>query len=219
MGAALGMLRRLAQEILAAGKLTVKLIVQVIPVCNYNNSRALQRFLQIMGIEHHRQRFPAALCMPEHAAFSICDGGMLGGFDCFLYSEILMISGKHFECLLAVHVEADKVFQDVEKTILLKYTFKESVKLSVLGVLIASVRRFPLHVAIFAGGKRSSFRSAHVAHDADCIINEHGRNLIHIVAKLAVCVGSVRLFTGRGFQLHHNKRQTINKKNDVRAFL
>ena len=157
MGAALGMLWSLAQEILATGELTVKLIIQVIPICNDHNSWAFQRFLQIVGIEHHRQRFPTTLRVPKHAAFSICDSGMLGGFDCFLYSEILMVGGKHLECLLAVHVEADKVFQNVKKTIFLKYTFKEGVELSVLGVLIASVRCFPLHITIFAGGKRSGF--------------------------------------------------------------
>ena len=157
--------------------------------------------------------------MPEHAAFSICDGGMLGGFDCFLYSEILMVGGKHFECLLAVHVEADKVFQDVKKTILFKQPFKKGVELSILGVLIASVRCFPLHKSIFAGSNGSCLGSSHVTHDADFIVNEHGRNLIHIVAKLAVCVGSVRLFTGRGFQFHYHKGQTIDKENHIRAFL
>ena len=75
--------------------------------------------------------------MPEHAALSICDSGMLGGFDCFLYSEILMVGGKYLECLLAVHVEADKVFQNVKKTLLFEQPFKKGVELSILGVLIA----------------------------------------------------------------------------------
>ena len=156
VGSALGVLRRLAQEVLAAGELAVELVIQVIAVCDHNDCRAFQCFLQIVSIEHHRQRFSAALRVPEHAAFAIRDGCLLGGSNRLLDGEILMVGGKHFECLLAVHIEADKVFQDVEETVLLKQSLKEGVKGRVLCVLIAAIRCFPLHEAVFTGGDGSS---------------------------------------------------------------
>ena len=108
-----------------------------------------------MGIEHHRQRFPATLRVPEHTAFAICDGCLLGGSNRLLDGKILMVGGKHLECFLAVHIEADKVFQDVEETVLLKQSLKEGVKGCVLCVLVAAVRCFPLHEAVFTGGDGS----------------------------------------------------------------
>ena len=37
--------------------------------------------------------------------------------------------------------------------------------------------------------------------------------------KLAVCVGCVRLFTGKRFQLDYDKGQTIDEEDDIRALL
>ena len=108
-----------------------------------------------MGIEHHRQRFPAALRVPEHTAFAICDSCLLSGSNRLLDGKILMVGGKHFECFLTVHIEADKVFQDVEESVLLKQSLKEGVKGCVLCVLVAAVRCFPLHEAVFTGGDGS----------------------------------------------------------------
>ena len=67
----LSVLRRLAQEIFATRKLTVKLIIQVVSVRYYHNCRTLQRLLQVVGIEDHRKGLTAALGMPEDAALSI----------------------------------------------------------------------------------------------------------------------------------------------------
>ena len=108
-----------------------------------------------MSIEHHRQRLSAALRVPEHTTFAICDGCLLSGSNRLLDGKILMVGGKHFECLLAVHIEADKVFQNVEETVLLKQSLKEGVKGCVLCVLVAAVRCFPLHEAVFTGGDGS----------------------------------------------------------------
>ena len=135
-----------------------------------------------MGIEHHRQRLSTALCMPKHATFSICGGGIFSGFDCFLYSVILMIGGKHLKCLLAIHIEADKVFKNVKKAVLFEYPFKESIKLGVLSILVITIFRFPLHKAIFAGSYSSCFRSSHITHHTECIIHEQARHFMHIVA-------------------------------------
>ena len=106
---ALGLLGRLAQEILTPGELAVELVVQVVAVGDYHNGGTLQGLLQVVGIEHHGQGLAAALGVPEHAALTVGDGGVFGGFDSLLYREILVIGGKDFEGVGPVHIEADKV--------------------------------------------------------------------------------------------------------------
>ena len=128
MLAALRLLRRLPQEVSTPGKLAVELIVQIISVGDDNNGWAFQSLLQIVGVENHRQGFPAALRMPENAALAVCLGRVLGGRDGLFDGEILMISGKDFERILAIHIEADKVFKDVEETLLFKQTLKKGIK-------------------------------------------------------------------------------------------
>ena len=88
-----GLNRRLPQEIPAPCKLAVKLIVQIVPVGDDNDGRALQRLLQIVGVEYHGQGFPAALGVPENAALAVRPGGKAGGFHRLFDSKILVIPG------------------------------------------------------------------------------------------------------------------------------
>ena len=55
-----------------------------------------------------------------------------------------MISGKNFERVLSVHIEADKVLDDVKKAALFKQSLEKGVKLGILRILIAAVRGLPL---------------------------------------------------------------------------
>ena len=79
-------------------------------------------------IEDHRQRFSAALCMPEDATLTVrhccvfCRLNRL--FDC----KILMIPGEYLESILSIHIKADEVFHDVKEAGLLKQSYKECVK-------------------------------------------------------------------------------------------
>ena len=54
-----------------------------------------------------------------------------------------------------------------------------------------------------------------VAHDADAVINEHGRNLMHIVPYLCISLRCIRFFSGRRLQLHQNDRQTVEEQKDI----
>ena len=109
MLSALSVLRSLSQKILASCKLTVELIIQVVSVCDHDDCRAFQSLLQIVGIKHHRQWFSTALSVPENTAFAICYGCVLCRGYGLLDRKILMITGKDFECILAVNIKANKV--------------------------------------------------------------------------------------------------------------
>ena len=45
----------LAEELLALGELSVKLVIQVIAVCDNNNGRLVEDRLNQMSVEHHRE--------------------------------------------------------------------------------------------------------------------------------------------------------------------
>ena len=172
-----------------------------------------------MGIEHHRQRFSAALRVPEHAAFAVCDGCLLSGNNRLLDGKILVVCRQHLESVLSVYIEADEVFQDVQKAPLFKQALKEGVKLGIPGIFIAAVLGLPLHEAVFPGSDGARLGNREVAHHANLIIDKKRRDLVHVIAQLAVCVGSVGLRPGRGFQLHHHQRQAVDKQDHIRPLL
>ena len=107
-----------------------------------------------MSIKHHRQRFSAALRMPEHAAFTVRLRGVGGGGNGFLYCEVLMIGTENF-CISAG--KADEILDNIEQPRLVKHSFNKGVELGKLRVLVAAVFCFPLHEAVFTCGYRSSF--------------------------------------------------------------
>ena len=67
----------------------------------------------------------------------------------------------------------------------MEHSFKECIKLCVLCILVASIDRFPFHEAIFAGSNCTGFGGHLVTHNADGVINEHGRDFLHVVAGAA----------------------------------
>ena len=118
----------MTEKVLAAGELPVKLVIQIVTVGDDNDSRAFQCFLQIMSIEDHRQRFSAALCMPEYAALTICHSCVFCRLNRLFDCKILMIPGEYLESILSIHIKADEVLHDVKEAGLLKQTYKECVK-------------------------------------------------------------------------------------------
>ena len=106
--------RCLAQKRRAPGELRVELIVKVNAVRHHNDGGAIQSFLQQMGIEYHRQRFPAALRMPEHTTLAIRFSSNLGLFDSFSHCKILVVPSQNFNRLLPITGKQDKVFQNVQ---------------------------------------------------------------------------------------------------------
>ena len=165
--------RLLTQKILTLGELRVKLIVKVVSVGDNNDRRAFKLRLQQMGVEYHRQRFSAALRMPEHTAFSICHGRFLCGFHSLAHGKILMITGEYFVLFQALVGKQNKVLENIEQTLFLEDAFKKCVKLRILRVLIAAVLCFPFHKAVFTGGDRACAVFRKVTHYADGVIDKH----------------------------------------------
>ena len=101
----------------------------------------------------------------------------------------------------------------------MEHSLKEGIKLCVLRVLVASVHRFPFHETIFAGSNCTGFGGHLVTHNADGVIDEHRRDFLHVIAELPICSRSIGFFSGRRFQFHNNNRDTIQEKQNIRAFV
>lgn len=129
-----------------------------------------------------------------------------------------MIACQDLKGVGAVHVEADKVLENIQKPLLLEDAFKEGIELGGLSVLVTAVLGFPGHEAVLARGNGARLGGGHVAHDADLIVDEQGRNLMHIIPQLAVCGGSIGFLTGRRFQLHDHQRQAVDKQDNIGPF-
>ena len=170
-----------------------------------------------MRVKDHRQRFAAPLRMPENAAFAVGFGGNNGFFHGFAHGEILMVAGKNFDRLLRVLREADKIFQKIKQALLREHPLIKGVKLRVCGVFVAPVLGFPLHKAVKAGGDGTRLVGGKVADDADCVVDEQGRDIQHIVTQLVVGILCAGVLFGGAFQLHDHQRQAVDKQDDVRA--
>ena len=143
-----------AQEVLALGKLAVKLVVQIVSVRDYHNCGAFHLLLQQVGIKDHGQGFARALGMPEHAAAAVPAGagGLDRGGHRLSDRKILMIAGKDLVAGHALVAETDEVLQNVQKACLLKHALEEGIELGMGFVFIGAVLGFPLHESIFSGG-------------------------------------------------------------------
>ena len=170
-----------------------------------------------MGIEYHRQRFSAALRMPEHTTLAVCFGGNFGLFNGFSYSEILVVPSQYFNRLLTIAREQNKVFQDVQQPCFLEHPLIEGIKLRIRSVFIITVFCFPFHKTIKSRSNCSRLVARKVTDYANCIIIEHRRNVLHVVPNLVVCVFCTYFVLGRTFQFHQNQRQAIDKQNNIRA--
>ena len=165
--------RFLTQKILALCKLSIELIIKIVTVCNYYNSWAIQRFLQKVCIKDHRQRFPAALCMPEYATFTISYCRVFCRFNSLSDCKILVIASQNLKLFQSLIGEANKVFGNVQQSLFFKHSLKERVKLSVLRIFITAVFCFPFHEAILTGSDGSGLAGQMIADDADAVIDKH----------------------------------------------
>ena len=170
-----------------------------------------------MRIEHHGQGFSAALRVPEHAAFTVGflrNPRLLNGLA---HSEVLMIACQHLETPLPAAGKENEVLQNIQQALLLKHALIKGIELGIGVVFIAAVLRLPLHEAIQPRGDGACLVGGEVADDTNRIVVEHGGDVLHVIADLAVCVFYARFVLRWAFQLHQHQRKAVDKEDDVRA--
>jgi hypothetical protein len=57
-----------------------------------------------------------------------------------------------------------------------------------------------------------------VTHDTECVVDEEGGDVMHVVSKLPVCFGYVGFFTGGGFEFDDDEGESVYEDDDVGAF-
>lgn len=142
--------------------------------------------------------------MPENATFTICLGSDLCFFDGLSNGKILMIASKDLIGCGLLDIKANEILDDIQQTCPIKHTFIERIKLSKGRVFIAAILCFPLHEAIKAGSDRTGFVSCQIANNAYGVVVEDRRDVLHIIADLAIGIFSVDFVLGRALQLYQN---------------
>ena len=207
----------LTQEIAAFGELSVELIVQIVPVGENDDRRGVDRLLKKMRVEDHREGFSAPLRVPEDAPFSVRFHRLDRFADRAANRVILVISRENLRLVHPVARKTEKILENIEKTRLVEESLKEDVELRNPVAFALSVFRFPLHEAIFGRGDRPRFGDRHIAHNADRVVDEEFREILHIVPKLKVRFRRVGFVARRGFKLDRDEREPVDEEDEVES--
>ena len=68
---------------------------------NHKRWRTFKFSAHFLRKEHHRITLAWALCMPKYPQFPVIQFPCGIRFHCFIYTEILMVTGKNFSCISA----------------------------------------------------------------------------------------------------------------------
>ena len=190
-------LRLLTQELLAASKLLIQLLVQVVAVGHHHDGTLRELLYQPVHIEHHRQRFAAALCVPEHTNLAIAPNCFVRLGNRLVHGKVLVI-GSHNLCRAPVLVvEADEVLQYVNQPLPTEDTFEESLVVNDLCRLRLTISRLPFHIAVLLGGECSGFRGQHVAGHGERIKDKQRGTFLLILFDLQIGIVFLYVIVGR----------------------
>ena len=167
--------------------MSVKLVIEIITVSNNNDSGLIQNSLNQMGIENHRERFSAALCVPEYTDFTIRVGSADCPLNCFFDSEVLMVASKNLGRARLIHAEASEVLDEIEEPVALEHSDEESVIIHEILGFLKPVPSLPFHETVFLAGDGTSLGESHVAHHTEDVVDKKGRDLLDIIPDLTVC--------------------------------
>ena len=199
---ALSLNRRLTKECRTVSKLSIELVIQVNAVRHHYDRWTIQSFLQQVRIKDHREGLTTALGMPEHTALTV---GFCSNL-CFFYSlldrKVLVIACKNLYVLLAIVREENEVLQNVQQAILLEHSFIESIKCCVGSILIIAILGLPFHEAIKTGCNSTRFIGGKITDDANSVIVEYRRDVLHVVANLVEGVLRADFILGWALQFH-----------------
>ena len=162
----------LAKEVLTLGELSIELVIEIITVCNNNDGGLIQNGLNQMGIENHRERFSAALRVPENTNLSIGVGGTDGAVNSLLDCKVLMVASKDLGRTSFINTEASEVLDEIEETVTLEHSNEEGIVIHEIFCFLKSVPCFPFHETVFLASNGTSLRESHVAHHAEDVVNE-----------------------------------------------
>ena len=101
------------------------MLVQVVAVGHYHDGTLRELLYEPMHIEHHRQRFAAALRVPEYTNLAIASNRFVRLRNSLVDCKVLVI-GSHNLCRASVFVvEAEEVLEYINQSLPAEDAFKE----------------------------------------------------------------------------------------------
>ena len=135
------------------------------------------------------------------------------------HGEILVVARQDLPGAVLLARIADEVFQQVQQTPRLQHPAQRRLEIHLRRAFHGPVHRFPFHEPVLVRRDRPRARLRHVAHDAECVVDEESRDLVHVILNLPVCFRGVRALPHRRFQLDIHQRHPVDEEDDVRALL
>ena len=237
VGPALGLQRRLAQQLLAAGERPEELVVEVVAVGEHHQGRVLHGRLadDAPGVEGHGQALARALGVPDHpdapvarltAGRPACvstavaapkPGGAQGLGHGHPHSVELMVAGHLFdEPSAAVILEDNEIAHQIKESPLLEQPLDHHLQLRHrIGCQGLASDGAPGLEPLAPGAHHPDPRLDAVGNDQDGIGGEQRRDLGLVGLQLLPGRPDGGLFVGGVFELQHDQRQAVDEEHHV----
>ena len=241
--AALGLHRRLPQQVVAAREGREQLVVEVVAVGDHDDGRVFHRRVQDQppGIEGHRQALARALRVPDDAdplvarlaagavAGEIGAGRLLGfrreigGPQRLLDRDIdrveLVISRDLLRERAAAEIlEHNEMADEIEKPARLEHAGEHDLQFGqARRRILAPADRAPRLEPFLARAERADAGLHAVRGDQRRVVGEQRRDEVLIIFELLDGIPHCRVLVGRVFQLDDAERQPVDEDHDVGA--
>ena len=153
-------------------ELGVQLVIKIIAIGEDNNGGLIKDGLDQVGIEHHRERLSAALCVPEDANLTVAVGGLDGAVNSLLDGKILVVASENLCGTRFVHAKAGKVLDEIQEPVTLEHPHEEGVVVDEVLGLLHAILSLPSHETVFLAGNGASLGERHVTHYAEDIVDK-----------------------------------------------
>ena len=208
----LGGLRPLAQQP-AVFKGVADLFVQLVPVGeDHNGGRARKFPADLLGEEEHGIALAAALGVPKHAQLAVIQLPGCVGLDRLVDAQVLMVAGQDLGGASAGVVIEDEVFKQIQEVFLFADAAQHGLQRHAAGLLL--IEALPLVEELVLAAKGAHLGLHPIGEDQKGVVIEEVGDRVQIV-RVVVGVGVLHVHGGV-FQLHEQKRQTVDKADDIR---
>src|SRR6266481_480188 len=218
----LGLLGRLAQQVLAAGEGAEELAIEVDSVGEHHQGGVFHLWVldQLAGIENHGETFAAALRMPDHAGAAVAANGR--GFDRAFHGFIdgmkLVVTSHFFVELTAIVLKDNEIADEIEKTILFEHAFDQRRQFqSILWGDIFAVHGAPRSKALPVGGEASGLGVNAIGDDHYLVVRKKAGDVFFVRLKLIESAFDGGVFVADVLEFNNAQRQAVDKDENIRA--
>ena len=215
-----GLLRRLAQQVLAHAERAEKLVVEVVAVGEHDERRVFHRGVldDLPGVERHEQALAGALRVPDDAdlAVAVRAGGGERAVDGLPDGVELVIAGENLGEAAAGVAEDDEVLDEVEEAALVEHALEDGFQLGrALGREVVAGDGAPRHEPLAVSGQRADAGVEAVGNHEHRVRAEQRRNLRLVGLQLVEGAVDGGVLVAGILEFDHAQRQAVDEDHDV----